>query len=81
MGQTLADYDHRSALHLAAANGHAECVKFLIDSGAPLHSHDRYGKRPLEDAVHFNYPHIAQMIEQPETIEVLTPLLIEIDSF
>ncbi len=25
------DYDGRTALHLAAAEGHYECVKFLVD--------------------------------------------------
>ena len=28
----LGDYDGRTALHLAAAEGHARCVKFLLDS-------------------------------------------------
>jgi ankyrin repeat protein len=74
----VADYDHRSSLHLAAANGHLECVKFLIDSGAPLHTQDRYGKRPLEDSVHFNYPHIAQLIEEAETVEVLSLYLFQL---
>ena len=27
-----ANYDGRTALHLAAAEGHASCVKFLVES-------------------------------------------------
>ena len=31
MDITLADYDGRTALHLAAAEGHMECVQFLLE--------------------------------------------------
>jgi len=75
---SLADYDNRTALHLAASHGHAECTKFLIDSGAPLHLIDRFGRRPLDDAVSFKLPHIAQMIEEAETKEVTSSTRIEL---
>ncbi|CAB3362897.1 Hypothetical predicted protein [Cloeon dipterum] len=43
MDMTLSDYDGRTALHLAAAEGHLECVKFLIDQcSVPCDPKDRY---------------------------------------
>ena len=29
------DYDYRTALHLAASEGHLDCVNFIIDSTPP----------------------------------------------
>ena len=34
----LGDYDGRTALHLAAAEGHLRCVKFLLDECKVQHS-------------------------------------------
>merc|ERR1719361_1023707 len=47
------DYDDRTPMHLAAASGHLEIVKFLytlqpfVDIGSLK---DRFGKTPLDDA-------------------------------
>ena len=46
-----ADYDKRSALHLAAAEGHSDVVKFLVESGATVNMVDRWGGDPLKDAI------------------------------
>ena len=44
------DYDMRTALHLAAGNGHIRVVEFLCDNGADVNAVDRWGGRPLDDA-------------------------------
>lgn len=44
------DYDHRTALHLAANEGHLEIVKMLIEAGADACVQDRWGRSPLDDA-------------------------------
>jgi len=40
-----------SALHLAAAEGHLEVVRFLVQKGSNVNSPDRWGSHPLRDAV------------------------------
>ena len=42
MRLSLADYDGRTALHLAAAEGHLDCVQFLLQVGVPPTLRDRY---------------------------------------
>jgi len=44
------DYDHRTALHLAARKGHVDICKFLCINGANINAQDRWGNRPLDDA-------------------------------
>ncbi len=47
-----ADYDQRTALHLAASEGAFETVEFLVSEGdAKVNAVDRFGRTPLDDAV------------------------------
>jgi ankyrin repeat protein len=56
------DYDRRTALHLACAEGHAEMVRFLLDSGANANAQDRFGRTPLEECVLNKHDAIADVL-------------------
>lgn len=45
-----ADYDGRTPLHLAAAQGRTEAVAFLLEHGAAPDVKDRFGNTPLTEA-------------------------------
>ena len=51
-GQPLgaADYDGRTALHLAASEGRLEAIRYLVSQHVPLEPRDRWGGRPIDDA-------------------------------
>ena len=44
------DYDKRSPLHIAAAEGRVECVDILLSGGADANFKDRWGITPMEEA-------------------------------
>lgn len=58
-----ADYDGRTALHLAAAEGHPLAVEFLIERGVPLFPKDRWGGTPLDDARRHGHADIVRRLE------------------
>ncbi len=45
------DYDKRTGLHLAAAQGKVEVVKYLLENGGNAALRDRYGRTPLDEAM------------------------------
>ena len=44
------NFDSRTALHLAAAEGNLETVKLLINFNHPLNVRDRWKSTPLDEA-------------------------------
>lgn len=59
-----ADYDKRTALHLAACDGRVEVVQFLLSQGANPSVHDRWNNSPLDDARKLNHGSIIATLEQ-----------------
>ncbi|PAA75899.1 hypothetical protein BOX15_Mlig006689g2 [Macrostomum lignano] len=58
-----ADYDGRTALHVAAAEGHAEAVQFLlVTCGVAVGPRDRWGFTPLNDAERFGRTEVAELL-------------------
>jgi glutaminase len=57
-----ADYDQRSALHLAAAEGHGDVVAFLLSNGAEVNARDRWGTMPLSDAMRGGHVAVQQIL-------------------
>lgn len=67
MDMTLCDYDGRTALHLAAAEGHVDCVEFLLRKcHVPHDVRDRWGRTPLEEATVFGHTLVIEALQRWE---------------
>nr|XP_033791922.1 glutaminase liver isoform, mitochondrial isoform X2 [Geotrypetes seraphini] len=68
------DYDSRTALHVAAAEGHTEVVKFLVEAcRVNPFVKDRWGNIPLQDAIQFNHLEVVKVLQDyQETYSMLT---------
>jgi len=52
------DYDRRKPLHLAAAEGQLEAVKFLLEQKADVNTEDRWGHTALDEAISGQHDYI-----------------------
>ncbi|XP_048095084.1 glutaminase kidney isoform, mitochondrial isoform X3 [Alosa alosa] len=59
------DYDSRTALHVAAAEGHHEVVRFLLEACKvnPVPK-DRWGNTPMDEAVHFGHHDVVTILQE-----------------
>ncbi|KAG8373761.1 hypothetical protein BUALT_Bualt11G0058800 [Buddleja alternifolia] len=57
------DYDNRTALHLAASEGHASIVELLLSYNADVNLRDRWQRTPLADAKLYQHRDICRILE------------------
>uniref|UniRef100_A0A1D1XV69 Potassium channel n=1 Tax=Anthurium amnicola TaxID=1678845 RepID=A0A1D1XV69_9ARAE len=58
------NYDHRTSLHVAAAEGLHLAVNILIEFGADVHSKDRWGNTPLDESWRCGSKPLIRILEQ-----------------
>ena len=58
------DYDNRTALHLAAGEGHLDVVEILCKNGADVNVMDRWGGKPLDDALQKGNAEVAKVLKR-----------------
>ena len=51
-------------MHLAAAEGHQEVVKFLLKCRADVNPQDRWGGTPLQDATRGGHRRVARLLQR-----------------
>ena len=65
----MADYDKRTALHLAAAEGHFELALFLLNTAkVKPDPKDRWNRTPLNDARSQNHVQLMHLLEKAVAI-------------
>jgi len=63
LDMSLCDYDGRTALHLAAAEGQLPCVEFLVQTcGVAVAPVDRWGHTPLAEAEREGHSQVAEFL-------------------
>jgi ammonium transporter Rh len=60
----VGDYDKRTALHLASAEGHNIVVTYLISRRVNVNCEDRWGNTPLREALRANHPECVKILKQ-----------------
>ena len=61
-----ADYDGRTAIHLAASEGQMEVLEYLISKGARLDCIDRWQNTPLDDAKREGHGGVERLLKGAE---------------
>ncbi|PRP81886.1 glutaminase kidney isoform, mitochondrial-like isoform 1 [Planoprotostelium fungivorum] len=56
------DYDSRSMSHLAASEGHLDCLQFIIERGGYINLIDRWGNTPTDDAIRGKHAEVIEWL-------------------
>lgn len=56
------NYDRRTALHIASAEGNVDMVRHLLLNGAAVHIRDRYDRTPLLEAISNDHHDIIKLL-------------------
>ena len=62
--QNASDYDGRTPIHLAAAEGQEQLVRYFLENGAEPNPKDRWGGTPLDDALRHGHSEVATLLEE-----------------
>lgn len=63
------DYDARTALHIAAAEGHIDVVKFLTNTcKVDPFTKDRWGNKAIDDAVQFGHDDVVAVLRDYQQV-------------
>ncbi|XP_033938761.1 glutaminase 2b [Pseudochaenichthys georgianus] len=69
MDMDLKDYDSRTALHISAAEGHADVVKFLTETcKVNPFVEDRWGNLPVDDALQFGHVEVVKLLKEYQQV-------------
>ena len=64
INMTSGDYDKRTALHLACAEGNYQIAEYLLRKGfEPVEILDRWNNTPLDDARSQGHNHIVELLQ------------------
>ncbi|KAK9528706.1 hypothetical protein VZT92_012855 [Zoarces viviparus] len=69
MDMDLKDYDSRTALHISAAEGHIDVVKFLTEiCKVDPFVEDRWGNLPIDDAMQFEHEEVVKVLKEYQQV-------------
>lgn len=58
----LCNYDRRTAMHIAACEGHIHVVRYLVERNATINVKDRFDRTPLDEAIRNNHNDVADFL-------------------
>ncbi|KAG4402628.1 hypothetical protein GLYMA_02G243400v4 [Glycine max] len=70
MDPNLKDYDYRSPLHVAAAEGLYFMAKLLLEAGASVFTRDRWGNTPLDEARMCGNKNLIKLLEDAKSSQL-----------